>query len=209
MASIPVAGLVNPLTGAPTVAPLAMLVDHVGGLANHLRRNSDEWTVTSELAIEFTGTAATVIASAAEHPVTAAARPFGPKGTTSVSICELTCGRVPVATATVPSFHIRAPEHLMRRPLDSGDIDAAGVPPTLAARLAVEVASAAVNDGRVGRPLQTASLRVNCLRQFQAGGESRYEGTALRAGRSSGVADAKAVGADGEVALLARLTAYP
>lgn len=80
VASIPVADLVNPLTGAPTVAPLAMLADHVGGLANHLRRNSDEWTVTSELAIEFTGTAATVIASAAEHPVTAAARRPVPAG---------------------------------------------------------------------------------------------------------------------------------
>jgi uncharacterized protein (TIGR00369 family) len=70
------------------------------------------------------------------------------------------------------------------------------------------VASAAVNAGRAEHPLQTASLRVNYLRQFRAGGESRYEGTALRVGRSSGVADAKAIGDDGKVALLARLTAY-
>jgi uncharacterized protein (TIGR00369 family) len=245
VASIPLAGLVNPLTGAPTVGPLAMLVDHIGGLTNHLRRNPDEWTVTSELTIEFTGTATTVIAGAAGEPVMASARPFGPKGTTSMSICELTCGRVPVATATVRSFHIRAPEHLAKWPPACGDTDAADVPPTLATRLAVDVAegggakvlrqlqdpalnnligivhggisatalelvaSAAVNDGRAQHLLQTASLRVNYLRQFLAGGESRYEATTLRVGRSSGVADAKAVGADGEVALLARLTAYP
>ncbi len=31
--AMPLAGLVNPVTGAPTVAPLAMLVDFVAGLA--------------------------------------------------------------------------------------------------------------------------------------------------------------------------------
>ncbi|PRC47741.1 phenylacetic acid degradation protein, partial [Mycobacterium sp. ITM-2017-0098] len=52
VASIPVRGLVNPLTGLPTVAPLAMLVDHVGGLINHARRADREWTVSSELSLE-------------------------------------------------------------------------------------------------------------------------------------------------------------
>lgn len=241
VASIPIAGLANPLTGAPTVAPLALLVDHIGGLANHIRRNADEWTVTSELAIEFTGNATTVIATAAEQPVVATARAFGPKNTTSMSICELTCGGAPVATATVRSFHIPAPGHIVEWPSDTRDAD---VPATLAARLALEVAegggatvlrqledpalnnligvvhggvsaaalelvaSAAINDGRSGHSLQTGSLRVNYLRQFRAGGESRYAGSALRVGRSTGVADAKAIGDDGKVALLARLTAY-
>jgi acyl-coenzyme A thioesterase PaaI-like protein len=49
---------------------------------------------------------------------------------------------------------------------------------------------------------------VNFLRQFLAGDESRYEATPLRVGRRSGVADAEAVGADGRVAITARLTAY-
>jgi acyl-coenzyme A thioesterase PaaI-like protein len=51
-------------------------------------------------------------------------------------------------------------------------------------------------------------LRVNFLRQFLAGEQSRYVGTALRVGRRSGVADATAIGADGKVAIIARLTAY-
>jgi acyl-coenzyme A thioesterase PaaI-like protein len=73
------------------------------------------------------------------------------------------------------------------------------------------VGSAAVNENRDDRPLNTASLRVNFLRQFHTsadGPESRYEGTALRVGRNSGVAEARAVAADGKVAIIARLTAY-
>lgn len=42
VASIPVGGMVNPLMGTPTIAPLAMLVDHVCGLVNHRRRAADE-----------------------------------------------------------------------------------------------------------------------------------------------------------------------
>jgi hypothetical protein len=59
--------------------------------------------------------------------------------------------------------------------------------------------------------LNTASLRVNFLRQFCTfpdGPESRYVGTPLRVGRSSGAAEAQAVGGDAVVAIIARLTAY-
>jgi uncharacterized protein (TIGR00369 family) len=69
-------------------------------------------------------------------------------------------------------------------------------------------ASAALNAGRADKPLLTASLRVNFLRQFVSGNQSRYVGTALRVGRRSGVAEAQAVGADDKVALVARVTAY-
>jgi hypothetical protein len=59
--------------------------------------------------------------------------------------------------------------------------------------------------------LNTASLRVNFFRQFSTfpdGPESRYVGTPLRVGRSSGTAEAQAVGGDAVVAIIARLTAY-
>src|SRR6185503_18479630 len=49
VASIPAGEMINPLTGMLTIAPLAMLVDHVGGLVNHRRRADGEWTVSSEL----------------------------------------------------------------------------------------------------------------------------------------------------------------
>jgi uncharacterized protein (TIGR00369 family) len=74
------------------------------------------------------------------------------------------------------------------------------------------VGSAAVNHAVTqradGAPLRTGSLRVNFLRPFHCGAESRYVGTALRVGRSTGVAEAQAVGPDGTVAISARLTAY-
>jgi uncharacterized protein (TIGR00369 family) len=242
VASIPVGGLRNPLTGAPSLAPLAMLVDHVGGLVNHYRRSPDEWTVSAELAVEFTPDAISVVTAAPDVPVVAVGRPFGTKGSAPLSLCELTHAKQLVATATVRSFHIDAPGHLVEWPTEFAD----GEPPeTLSDRLAVEVAesggqakvlrqlsdpvvnnsigvvhggvsaaalelvaSAALNDGHSEAPLQTASLRVNYLRQFRGSNESRYEGTVVRVGRSTGVADARAVGSDGKVALLARLTAY-
>lgn len=241
VASIPVGGLLNPLTRVPTVAPLAMLVDHIGGLINHLRRDDDEWTVSSELAIEFTPNTMELIAAAPGVPVVATARPFGPKGTGSLGLCELTHGEQLVATATVRSFHIHAPGHVVEWPTDS----TAGDPPaSLQDRMSVAVAetggqsavlrqlpdpvinnSIGVVHGGVsaaalelvgsaalgidsGAPWNTASLRVNYLRQFRGGNESRYEARAMRVGRSSGVADAQAIGDDGAVALVARLTAY-
>ncbi|QZH66609.1 PaaI family thioesterase [Mycolicibacterium farcinogenes] len=241
VASIPVGGLLNPLTQAPTLAPLAMLVDHVGGLANHYRRDDDEWTVSSELALELIPHALDVVLAAPEVPVVATARPFGPKGTGSLSLSELTHGAQVIATATVRSFHIKVPGHVVAWP---SDVDDATPPATLAERMSVEVAetggraavlrqlpdpvvnnsigivhggvsaaalelvgSAALGDG-AGGPWHTASLRVNYLRQFRGGNESRYEARPLRTGRSSAVADAQAIGDDGAVALTARLTAY-
>ncbi|HTY28942.1 MAG TPA: PaaI family thioesterase [Mycobacterium sp.] len=69
------------------------------------------------------------------------------------------------------------------------------------------VASAAINHGQ-SEPLRTASIRVNFLRPFFAGERSRYEGTAVRVGRNSGIGDAQAVGDDGKVAIMARITGY-
>jgi uncharacterized protein (TIGR00369 family) len=69
-------------------------------------------------------------------------------------------------------------------------------------------ASAAINSDRSAGLLQTASLRVNFVRPFMAGSTSRYVGTPLRVGRTTGIADAQAIADDGKVALTARVTAY-
>lgn len=53
VASMPAGHLVNPFTGMPTVGPLAILVDDVGGRANFYRRGSGQWTVSSELTVEL------------------------------------------------------------------------------------------------------------------------------------------------------------
>lgn len=136
-ASIPAAGLVNPLTGLPTIAPLAMLVDHAAGAANHVRRGAGEWTVSSELAVEIAPGAIEAVAAAPDQPVVGVGRPLGPKGTTALATCELTVGGIVIATATVRSFYIPAPADLMEWPDD--DREAQVVGPRLADRMAVEV----------------------------------------------------------------------
>ncbi|PRC57266.1 phenylacetic acid degradation protein, partial [Mycobacterium sp. ITM-2017-0098] len=80
------------LTGLPTVAPLAMLVDHVGGLINHARRADREWTVSSELSLEVAPEAGDIIAASPEQAVTAISRPLGRKNIAALGQCELTLG---------------------------------------------------------------------------------------------------------------------
>lgn len=242
VAAMPVHGLINPITGTPSLGPLAVLIDHVGGLVNHYRRTDDEWTVSSELSLELAPTCAAVIAAHPETPVVGTARPVGERSTTGLGECDLTIGTELVGTGTVRSYFIRAPGRVAQWPTDDGGATAQvglaammatgapcrdgnahvlpqGFDPVLnnsidvvhggiaSAGLEV-VAAAAVNASRADHPLATASLRVNFLRPFVAGDESRYVGTVLRVGRGSGVADARAIGSDGRVALVARLTAY-
>ncbi len=240
--SMPMAGFVNPITGAATVAPLALLVDFVAGLVNHYRRATDEWTVSAELSLELSPDALSTIRQAPDVPVVGSARPFGPKSHTSLGLCELTHRDVVVGTGTVRSIHIRRPGEFPEPPNQPAD----GVRPTrlgeiMALRVGYDedntpvlfqcpdatlnnsmgivhggvaaaglelAASAALNANRADDPLNTVSLRINYLRQFFSGPESRYVGKALRVGRRSGIGEAQAIGADGEVALIARVTAY-
>src|SRR6185312_8611774 len=244
-ASIPAGEMFNPLTGTLTIAPLAMLVDHVGGLVNHRRRGPSEWTVSSELSFEVRPDAVDVIAADPDVPVDATSKPFAAKSDVALGLCELSHRGVTLATATVRSFYISAPEHIAEfpdgptGPLPPGSLsdrmsvrvaESGGTAKALqqlpdpvlnnslgivhggVSAMALElVASAAINADREDEPLHTASLRVNFLRQFctvPSGAESRYEGTALHVGRSSGVAEARAVGEDGKAAIIARVTTY-
>jgi len=72
----------------------------------------------------------------------------------------------------------------------------------------LELVGAAAFNHEQQTPLRTASIRVNFLRPFPAGAQSVYEATALRIGRTSAVADAAAIGADGRPAVIARITGY-
>lgn len=240
VATMPVGGLVNPLTGAATLGPLAVLVDYVAGLVNHYRRAPDEWTVSSELTLDLTPDALAVIARDLDVAVLGTAHPFGAKCATSLGVCELTHGTTVIGAGTVRSVHIARPV-LFNDPHDQRPVDNGPRPTDLAEIMAVRagdrgpvlyqsassslnndlgivhggvaaaglelVASSAMNAGR-DEPLRTASLRVNFLRKLLCGKDSRYEGTAFRVGSRSGVADAQAIGADGAVALTARVTAY-
>ena len=246
VATIPAGEMVNPLTGALTIAPLAMLVDHVGGLVNHRRRGAREWTVSSELSFEVRPDAVDLIAEDPDVPVAATSRPFAAKSDVALGLCELSHRGITLATATVRSFYISAPEHIAdfpegsTGPLPPGSLsdrmsvqvaESGGTAKALqqlpdpvlnnslgivhggVSAMALElVASAAINTDREDHPLRTASLRVNFIRQFfstrEGAPESRYIGTPLRVGRRSAIGEAQAIGPDGEVAIVARLTAY-
>lgn len=235
--SMPMARYRNPLTGAPTLGPLAILIDAAAGIVNHYRRRPGQWTVSSELSMDLSlGDIGDL-----DGPVLATAHAFGPLGATSLGICTLTYDGIVIGGGTVRSFFIDADVGDPEWPAETLDL----TPETpIADRMAVHVApdtdghvlmqrvdpnlnndidivhggvaaaglefaaSAAINHGRLDEPLQTASLRVNFLRPFFAGTESRYVGTPLRIGRGSAVGDAQAIGDDGKVALTARVTAY-
>ncbi|MGO9103669.1 MAG: PaaI family thioesterase [Mycobacterium sp.] len=238
--SMPIAGMRNPFTGLPAIGPLTILVDAASGMVNHFRRNTDEWTVSSELALELSPDGGELATANPDIPVVADARPLGPKGDSSLSVCTLMCDDTVIGGGTVRSYYISPDDVVLDDPadplvktpqttlselmavrtraaaegmrvllqrVDSILNNAIGVVNGGVASTGLELAgSAAVNAP--GRPLRTASIRVNFLRPFFASANSRCEARPLRIGRGTAVADARAVNEDGRVALIARLTAY-
>lgn len=246
-ATLPVAAWRNPFTGAPSLAAVGVLVDHIAGYPNHARRPDGHWTVTSELAIEFCPDAQHTLTTDDAAPIMATSRTLGVPTGTSLSVCDLTHGGRPIGHATIRSFYIGAGSGNANLPGPEPESDSI-LPTDLSDLLAVEVAepggaaggarvlrqhphpainnhlgavhggivaaglelvaAAALNTDPAQRPLHTASLRINYLRRLVGGGQAHYRGTALHAGRSSGVAEAQGIDADGRLALTARLTAY-
>lgn len=239
--SMPVGGMCNPLTGLPSIAGLAILVDDAGGRANFFRRRQG-WTVSSELTVELNADAAESLLSFPDEPVVASAHPVGGDRMPMLAVCTLRHRGELIGGGTVHTMPLGGDGAAVSRP--RGKDPLTGLTSTLAELMSVEpmpnengtyrlrqnadslinnmagivhggvssagleiVASAALNHEQ-DQPLQTASIRVNFLRPYFGSGESFYEGTALRVGRHTAVADARAVGADGKVALIARVTGY-
>src|SRR3984893_17185319 len=221
--SMPMERVRNPCTRAPTVGPLAILVDSAACIVNHYRRRPGQWTVSSELSMDLSLDGVGHL----DGPVLATAHAFGPLGATSLGICTLTYRGMVIGGGTVRSFFIDAEDvvpqrrsETLRRSAETtfADLIAAhiadsGAVTVLAQRVdhnlnndidivhggvaaaGLELAaSASINRGRSDRPLQTASLRVNFVRPFFASDESRYEGTQVRVGRSTAIGDARALG---------------
>jgi uncharacterized protein (TIGR00369 family) len=227
----------NPFTGAPTVGPLAILVDAAAGIVNHYRRRRGQWTVSSELSMDVSLDGVGDL----DGPVLASAHALGPLGATSLGICTLTYRGTVIGGGTVRSFFIDADDvvpqyrsETLRRSAETTFADLMAVhvrdgdsAPVLTQRVdrnlnndidivhggvaaaGLELAaSAAIDRDRSDSRFKTASLRVIFLRPFLAGADSRYEGTPLRVGRNTAVGDAQAIGDDGKVAITARITAY-
>jgi uncharacterized protein (TIGR00369 family) len=236
--SMPVAGMINPLTGVPTLSPLAILIDDVGGRTNHLLREAHQWTVTSELTLEWGNAENLLPPGDPEHRIVATARTIGSDGPTAVALCTLTSNAKTIGYGTVRSYFIPAdgvgaepPDHSPRSPQPQlTELMALRVRPVDGTRVLMQQPNSAINNrvGAVhggvaaaglelaasgaintgGPHLATASLRVNYLRPCLAGKHSRYVASPLRVGRTSAVADAQAIGDDGRTAIVARMTAY-
>jgi uncharacterized protein (TIGR00369 family) len=131
--SMPMSGLRNPFTGAPTVGPLAILVDAAAGMVNHYRRRTDRWTVSSELSFDVSANGIEAVADGAP-PVVASASAVGSVGATPLSICTLTCGDTVIGTGTVRSVFIPADGVTAKRPPQT----VLGEAPTLADLMAVQ-----------------------------------------------------------------------
>ena len=227
----------NPVTGGCTVGPLAILVDAAAGIVNHYRRGPSQWTVSSELSMDLSldgigdlngpvlatahafgplGTTSLGICTLTYDGTViggGTVRSFFIAGADVVPQFRPETLRRSAATtiAELMALQVRAEDGdvVLSQGVDSNlnnDIDI--VHGGVAAAGLEFAASAAINRGRIDEPLRTASLRVNFLRPFFAGTNTRYVGTSLRVGRGSGVGDAQAIGEDGKVALTARVTAY-
>ena len=138
-ASMALDGLLNPFTGSATLGPLAVLVDHIAGFANHDRRPEGHWTVSSELAMEFAPGAQATIAADPAEPVLAVSRPVGAAGATSLSECALTHRGTEIGLATVRTFYITAAVHVPGA-FEEPSEPVEPLPAGLAELMAVEVA---------------------------------------------------------------------
>jgi len=164
-AQMRVGGLHNPFTGQPSVAALIMLIDDLGGRVNHYRRGAGKWTVSTELSVEILPGAVDSLLGRPDDPVLAAARPWGPAGGTSLSVCSLThCGQA-IGGGTVRAVPLAvAPEELLVRgddPLVRTDQT------TLADLMAVEALPV---DGGAYRLRQRHDPMVNNLMGMMHGG---------------------------------------
>ncbi|MGA7132339.1 MAG: PaaI family thioesterase [Mycobacterium sp.] len=235
--SMPMERFRNPFTGTPTVGPLAILVDAAAGIVNHYRRRPGQWTVSSELSMDLSLdgvgdlhgpvlATAHALGSLGATSLGICTLTYGGKviggGTVRSFFIDAddvvpqyrseTLRRSAETTfADLMAAHVADGDAVtvLAQRVDrnlNNDIDI--VHGGVAAAGLELAASAAINRGQFDGLLQTASVRVNFLRPFFAGADSRYEGTPLRVGRNTAVGDAQSIGDDGKVAITARVTAY-
>ena len=103
--SMSISHMRNPSTGLPTIAPLALLVDVAGSIANFARRRG-QWPVTTELAIEYRPDGPAQVMSSDATPVIAEAHVIEATPAESLASCILMLAGAQVATATVRSVFV-------------------------------------------------------------------------------------------------------
>jgi uncharacterized protein (TIGR00369 family) len=115
--SMSLAGMRNPFNDVPTIGALGVLVDAVSGLVNHFRHRTDEWSVSSELAMELSPEGSERITAHGAAPVVAAGRVMGPRDNrSSLSVCTLSCDGVVIGGGTVRSYFITTDDVALDEP---------------------------------------------------------------------------------------------
>ena len=165
--AMPIGGMRNPLTGLPTIAGLAVLVDDVAGRVNYDRCERGQWTVSSELVVEMSPGAIDSILAAPDEPVVASARPVGPGGATLLAVCTLSHRGIVIGGGTVRTMPLAGgPDE----PLWRGDDPLVRTPDTSLAEL-MAVEPIAVADGTY-RLRQQPDPMINNLIGIVHGGVS-------------------------------------
>ena len=80
----------NPLTGLTAIGSLAILVDAVSGGTNHIRRNPDEWSLSTELTVDLFPGVLAASPDVTDTPVIARSWPVGTRNRMALSACEFT-----------------------------------------------------------------------------------------------------------------------
>jgi uncharacterized protein (TIGR00369 family) len=104
--SMPMSGMRNPFTGHDSLSALAILIDMASGMANHVRRGRNEWTVSSELSVELSPDSVSRAFGDPDMPVIASARAVGSTGSSTLSLCTFSCGGYVIGCGTVRSYFI-------------------------------------------------------------------------------------------------------
>ncbi len=240
---MPLTGLWDPETEEPTLAPLAVLVDAVGGTVNHLPYEQKFWTVSTELSLIMTPGVDWALAKS----VRATAALIRADDSMALSRCQIYAGSTLLGEGSVRSLTIPAGVVPQTPPPPFSDDDT-GTRRALSQRLALSLRSVgdgaavlaqewnplltnvigtvhggvvaaalelagttAVNAGQVPQ-FRTSSMTVHFLAALAGSernrAEAMYEASVIHKGRRSAVIDARARGADGRVATIARLNAY-
>lgn len=191
---MPVQALANPLTGEPTIGRLPVLVDDAGGTVAFALRPRG-LPVTSELSLRLHhGALRTVERSVGDYRVSRAhvvdVTAYG-----ALSVCRLSVG----TGKSVPRLGGWYTSTETYRPT--------GVPTRQWTNLPVVAGSAASSDG-LGQKFWSGSLHVNFLWPCAAGRRSRYVARVAQERSTVTVAEARALGGDGNTAVTARLTVY-
>ncbi|CAA0137536.1 Uncharacterised protein [Mycolicibacterium vanbaalenii] len=95
----------NPLTGLTAVGSLAILVDAVSGGSNHIRRNANEWSMSTELSVDLLPGVFDTADDVLDTPVVARSWPVGRRNRIALSACEFTVNDVVIGSGSARNLY--------------------------------------------------------------------------------------------------------